>query len=389
MSEQKEQSKNNQPVKFFDWRFAIAIGAFVTLVFFICFFPLWFADFHFSNLKDISQKGAIGDTIGGTMGPFIAIVASGLTFLAFWAQYKANQVQIHQFKEQKKQFDKQLEEEKRQFSEQLKSQKQSEQLERFENKYYELLRIHRSNMEEMNIGREISGRKSFVTMYNEFRFCFDICDSINKNQPIEKQLTQEKLTEFSYKIFFFGIGSVSEKNLRLYEDEAYLFGLLKKGIEPVISHFVTLEQRPNHLKLPYILTYTKNNREQITFDAYYYPFDGHVSRLAHYYRHLFQTVKFVVNQKSELISEGKKLEYLQTLRAQLSNHEQVMLYYNGISGPGKAWFDKNYFTIYKMIHNLPFNLADFGIKPHDHPKIQEGIKYWENKGGHLFELDEE
>lgn len=39
---------------------------------------------------DFSTTGQIGDTIGGIMGPFIAIAAAGLTFIAFWVQCKAN-----------------------------------------------------------------------------------------------------------------------------------------------------------------------------------------------------------------------------------------------------------------------------------------------------------
>lgn len=44
---------------------------------------------------DFTNTGQIGDTIGGIMGPFIAIAAAGLTFIAFWVQYKANIQQRH------------------------------------------------------------------------------------------------------------------------------------------------------------------------------------------------------------------------------------------------------------------------------------------------------
>ena len=35
---------------------------------------------------DFSNTGEIGDTIGGIMNPFIAIIAAFLTFFAFWVQ---------------------------------------------------------------------------------------------------------------------------------------------------------------------------------------------------------------------------------------------------------------------------------------------------------------
>lgn len=52
-----------------------------------------------SNIKlDFTTTGPIGDTIGGLMSPFIALTGVLLTFLAFYMQIKANQIQIIQFK---------------------------------------------------------------------------------------------------------------------------------------------------------------------------------------------------------------------------------------------------------------------------------------------------
>ena len=53
------------------------------------------------NFKD---TGAIGDTIGGLMNPFIALAGVFITFLAFYMQFKANRIQIDLFyKNQKEQ----------------------------------------------------------------------------------------------------------------------------------------------------------------------------------------------------------------------------------------------------------------------------------------------
>ena len=60
-----------------------------------------------------NNTGVIGDTIGGFMGPLIAIAAAVLTFMAFWVQYKANIQQRNDIA-----------------------------LERFENNFYEMLQLH-------------------------------------------------------------------------------------------------------------------------------------------------------------------------------------------------------------------------------------------------------
>lgn len=60
----------------------------------VCALPFLFT-LHGLGCLDFRETGQIGDTIGGTMGPFVAIIAGLLTFLAFWVQYKANEQQRH------------------------------------------------------------------------------------------------------------------------------------------------------------------------------------------------------------------------------------------------------------------------------------------------------
>jgi len=66
------------------------------LIIVIAFFSSLQTDTGFAkNLEEISgATGPIGDTLGGTLGPLIAIIASILTFWAFMEQYKANEIQI-------------------------------------------------------------------------------------------------------------------------------------------------------------------------------------------------------------------------------------------------------------------------------------------------------
>lgn len=74
--------------KTFDKSFWKSFGWFLLIALVICSLP-WILATH-SLWIDFTDKGQIGDTIGGIMGPFIAIAAAALTFIAFWVQYKAN-----------------------------------------------------------------------------------------------------------------------------------------------------------------------------------------------------------------------------------------------------------------------------------------------------------
>ena len=76
----------------FDENFWKSFSWFLLVVIVICILP-WLLAKH--AWIDFSSTGEIGDTIGGIMGPFVAIAAAGLTFIAFWVQYKANIQQRH------------------------------------------------------------------------------------------------------------------------------------------------------------------------------------------------------------------------------------------------------------------------------------------------------
>ncbi len=363
-------------------------------------------------LPDFTGTGQVGDTINGVAGPFIALLAAFLTFMAFFIQYLANKMQLEQFKTQKEQFDMQLyaqtehfnlqlAEQKRQFSyqsnlqhkqyaqirEQSQAQEKVWELERFESKFYEMLRLHRTNVDEMQIAGKYTQRRVFIPMFRELRICYNILFNLNelrKSQNEEYLNNPELLYDLAYKVFFFGIGPDSKKQL----DTSLLSEQLKILDESEL-YFKEVRRWFNDYKGNTNSTPNKElnknfNWENIEQFYSYFPFDGHASRLGHMYRHLYQTVKYIVNQTAILLDQ--KQEYLNLLRAQLSNHEQLLLYYNGLS-MGKKWFSKGYFTKYRMIHNLPLPLADFGIRPKDHQVIQEGIEYWKNEGKNMFEWD--
>ncbi|MTG98201.1 hypothetical protein GJV76_08675 [Myroides sp. BIT-d1] len=92
----------------------------------------------------------LGSAVDGLTAPFIGIAAAVLTFLAFKMQVIANEQVQKQF-----------------------------ELQQFESQFYELLRLHKENVNEMviqgyvyedgkKIEREIIGRKIFVSNVTEF-----------------------------------------------------------------------------------------------------------------------------------------------------------------------------------------------------------------------------
>ena len=74
--------------------------------------------------------------------------------------------------------------------------------------------------------------------------------------------------------------------------------------------------------------------------------------LGHYFRNVYRIIKFV--DESDL-SEEDRQNYIKILRAQLSNHELVMLLYNSAYySKGKNF--KKYIEKYALLNNLPKEL---------------------------------
>ena len=71
-------------------------GVSIFLIIIGCFAPLVFTQCR--SLVDFTETGQIGDTIGGTMSPFVTIAGVFMTFIAFLMQVNANKIQSDQLR---------------------------------------------------------------------------------------------------------------------------------------------------------------------------------------------------------------------------------------------------------------------------------------------------
>lgn len=149
----------------------------------------------------------------------------------------------------------------------------------------------------------------------------------------------------AYTILYFGIGDKSNRILRDYFRKNYN-AVSGEQVTWIITELQKLKR-------------TNENRHR---------FVGHQIRLGHYYRHLFQTVKYVDDQK---YLNKKRYEYIKTLRAQLTTFEESLLFFNSLSVLGKNWRNdkSNLIETYQLIKNLPPEFT-FKIDPKSiYPKI--------------------
>ena len=224
----------------------------------------------------------------------------------------------------------------------------------FENRFFELLKFHRDNLTEIGIG-ERTGRRVFVSLIREFRQTMKLVEhEINQTKPANPNIDK---IDLAYRAFYYGVGENSSRILRKSLLPDYDSNLVNRVIEKMESiqneHYSASAKLQDASASAYEKSQTQQKIKTLTRLAFC-PFDGHQSRLGHYYRHLFHTVRYAAVHAPD----GKANEYIDLLRAQLTNHEQALFCLNALSKIGAAWIRLGYMDRFRLIKNLPKDFFD-------------------------------
>jgi hypothetical protein len=251
-----------------------------------------------SGLINPSLASDYGDFIGGLVGPILSLAGFLLIYETISAQRKTFEIQ------------------------------------QFESKFFDLLRFHRDNVQQMTHRipwdaneKYYNGTRVFIEIKSQFLKLYrivkkkvDICKSIKSS---EKELTAINI---SYLILYFGVSKDALSDLKSaltdYDPE-----LIKQLIEDIV----------------------KRKTKYSTKVVY---FGGHQVRLGHYFRHLFLSVKYVNDTK--FLTRKQKYKYVKIIRTQLSQYELAIFFINSLS-IGRKWEKKGLITTFKLIKNLPPN----------------------------------
>lgn len=153
---------------------------------------------------------------------------------------------------------------------------------------------------------------------------------------------------------------------------------------------------PKASGLPYSEPYVKRFYYSNDYNKYY---GGHQFRLGHYFRHLYQAVRYVNDAGLE---GDEAYNYIKFLRAQLSTFEQIILAINSLSALGRAWelenkqkkampVDQMLISKYNMIRNIPtvqlfedldisqyYDFVDYEVKYDDQIEVKRKQYKWFN-----------
>lgn len=256
----------------------------------------------------------------------------------------------------------------------LNEQEKQNELQNIESRFFELLKIQRENVQEFQ-QKGKTGRRVAVDMFDELdslyvtiKRWYSRTNSGIKNDDEWKF----RSAQIAYLILFYGFGKNSRNHL-------------KSEIKKIVANDEVYNELDREFLKKEITEYDlqkENNQTLPRVERKYLIHDGNQSRLGHYFRHLYQTAKFIDNQPSRLLSYEDKYFYLKTLRAQLSNYEQAIFLYNSLTYLGANWEfnineeNRQLITKYNLIKNIPQ-----GFTSDLNPKI-----YFPNV---FFEYDEE
>jgi uncharacterized membrane protein len=131
-----------------------------------------------------------------------------------------------------------------------------------------------------------------------------------------------------------------------------------QSISPLKNH--NKESSSSRAAFSSILRWIDNEDEGYNTLKYYYDFQVQANQIVgHYFRNLYQIIKFI--DDSEL-DDCDKEKYARILRAQLSSDEIGVLFFNCLSSKVDSGQFKNFVISYKMLEHLtvvPFFHLDF------------------------------
>lgn len=206
--------------------------------------------------------------------------------------------------------------------------------------YYKMLDVQQKVIDEINVaqirlpkaGEELTvykGRKSFVEYKIQMKYLLKAIRKVNASGGFE--LSDIDIADIAYAVFFYGSSPTWKffmmEYLKDYNDTERL-------VEAIISKLQTEKK--------YALSRTNQNY------------------LSVYFRNMYNAIKLI--DGSSLFTEKEKQDYVKVLRAQLSNAELYILFFNIISRFGKKWVDNNYITKYQLLQNIPAKYCD-GYNP--------------------------
>lgn len=267
------------------------------LLFFIFIFNKAF--FNFSGTIDVNLAALFGSFFQGLIGTLATITSALFMIVIFLLQTKQSRIS------------------------------------QVENAYFKMLDYHRENVNSLHISdfrtekknkktNEVltyDGKRVFVIFKLQLFECLDFVDTVMNQEKLS--LTPQQRIDVAYMIFYYGFN-------REYDD--FSKTIFKNYPEDFIKKLFNARN-----------IYNKDHKI----------FRTNQTSLSTYFRNLYNAILFI--DQNQDLTQAQKKNYIKILRAQLSNPEQCLLYFNVMSRFGKKWKKYQLIQKYELIKNIPRN----------------------------------
>ena len=220
-----------------------------------------------------------------------------------------------------------------------------------ESNFFRMIDYHNQNVDQLKISHLDStrkndyseGRRAFVQFKIQIHRLFEVVYKINDEK--EFNLTKEEIADIVYIIFYYGID-----------------GSWKSFIEEKLHRY-----NPIHEELAKLI------QDKINLNPDYKIGRTNQTNLSTYFRNMYNAIKMI--DETKIFTKKRKKELLKIYRAQFSNPELYLIFFNVLSRFGKKWKENNYIIKYELIKNIPHNYCE-GYNPNDYfPMKYEDEEY--------------
>lgn len=197
--------------------------------------------------------------------------------------------------------------------------------------FFQMIDYHYRNLEQIEVPKperkEVveRGKRGFVVFKIQINRLLQALFEINEKN--ELQLTAHDIACIAYMVFYYGLSeswkSFLEEKIQCYDCRDIIINTL--------------------------LDLDKFNPELMLCRANH-------TVLSAYFRNMYNAIKLIDNERE--FDENEKKELVKIYRAQLSNPELYILFFNVISPFGKKWRSMDYIKKYKLLKNIPKGYLD-------------------------------
>jgi hypothetical protein len=210
------------------------------------------------------------------------------------------------------------------------------------NNFFKMLDFHVGNVNQLKISNikdddddKAEGKRCFVIFKMQIIELLKLLESINEEMHL--RLTKREIADIAYYTFYYGCDNRWEefyKNLfKRYHFDNLFFTTLMNNI------------RRHNLKLG------RTNQ----------------TSLSNYYRNMYRAV--VLIHRDRFLKSKDKQKYIKILRAQLSNPELYVFFFNLLSRFGSKWILNDLVIKYELIRNIPEGYLGEDYNPKDYFKM--------------------